>query len=673
MSRSELPRLKGNAGAPHQAANLPQVRNPAIEAQRMKTAILGQIQSVQSEQERQVQQIEAQISLISRELTPKMQNIQRHNAFNQQQLDELLARISQIATASIPKISETNEELQKKFENTIRAKAQTRLRPLGEEIELEKTRLEKLSETIVSGLATASDQLKKLSKEHDESTKKALELHGKVKARLEALRPKIAAMESKLASYSTVSDVSFVGGTSGDALERTARKLRNEIAQLENTEMQEAVQSTASETLASITSVTNNIEQKFAAMKAGLANMESAVKTAYEEQEAADAQLEEAAETSSKIEQQMDEQSVQLHNKLGELEAALDKLSREMHVTLADLNEEREGNSSWTVRGLADDIESLRTIASQKLNQLKEDWLRFHGDNRTLQETVDDHIDEIVRVLNGKLNLIKRVEAAEQRAKWCVERLNAWQREEERKKALDVSDEVLWAKLAALEQKLYETEERLHNQDGEEAPPVVVMSDTAEWERPIAAPPTADPGDPLPLLQVPCDLKLAYDGELEPDPQVAIEADSGSSEEETPWEPEQYHEDPVAHPVSEPDSDSGQQRSPGTPDKDPDEPKWDLDKQLEEDNPEQWNPEDQEFPEPTDIAGDAQVHVQTPEEPPKPVKRRRVKRSEEVPDQEQPPEEIPTEPEQSHTEQPAEAEPPRKHRRRRVKKDAPQA
>ena len=513
MSRSDLPRLKGSTGQSYQMVNLSPARNPAIETQRMRTAILGQIQSVQSEEERQVQEIEAQLSLISRELSPKMQNIDRHNAFNQQQLDELLAKINQIQNVAIPRLSTTNDDLQKKFEKSIRAKTQTRLRPLAEEIDLEKSRLDQLSDTIVSGLESASDQLKKLAKEQDETSKNALEIHGKIKARLETLRPKIAAMEKQLASYAAATDVSFIGPASGDTMERAARKLRTDIAHLETDELPEAVQSSASETLASITSVTNDIEQKFTAAKAALANVENAVKTTRQQQLAADSQLREVSDTSSMIEKQMEDETVELNRRLEELEKTLDKLSREMYATLEDLNEEREGNSGWTVQGLADDIESLRTIASNKLNQLKEDWFRFHGDNRAVQEMVDDNIDEFVRILNGKLNLIKRVQAAEQRAKWCVERLNAWQKEEERKKALEVSDEVLWEKLHMLEEKLYETEERLRVQDGLEAPPLVILPELTDYEGPTPPPPGINRVEALDPVVIPEGLKLAYDEE----------------------------------------------------------------------------------------------------------------------------------------------------------------
>ena len=115
---------------------------------------------------------------------------------------------------------------------------------------------------------------------------------------------------------------------------------------------------------------------------------------------------------------------------------------------------ENSSDTKWTVQGLEDDIESIRNMSKEMLVVLKDDWTKFNADNEKAQKCVDDEIAGLTNSLSGETNIMKRIQAAEKRAKWCVDRMNAWQREEDKRRKLQVEEDLVWDKLQELEQKL---------------------------------------------------------------------------------------------------------------------------------------------------------------------------------------------------------------------------
>lgn len=524
---TELPPLEA-PGIFQPPSTLP-ARNAAVETQRMRTAILGQIQAVQSDQDRASQQSKAQISLVSHELNPRMQKIDRQNAFNQKQLDDLIQRISQFEAEGVPNIQKVNEQVQLKFDQSIRTETTSKIQPISEDIKSEHARSDQLSDNVNNQFTTVSDKIRELTQLYDSLSKDASEYEVKLKSRLENFNPRIQTLEAKIIQFEQSADSLLKAANSGDEMSRNARKLRKTMEEIESDGLPVLIQQAQTNTLATISSVTNDIEQKFSQAKLLLMNMENTLKMSSEQQKALDEQVETIAKGSFDAQGSIDTEESELEQKLGDIESTLKTIMDEIGDGVQNIQDEDQGNSEWVLGGLEDDIESLRNIAKDALAKLKNDWNQFNTDNGAAQTSISQQLDEIQILINGKVNLIKRISAAERRSKWVFDRVSAWKKEQAKKMELKIEEEQYLQKLLALEEKLAETEKRLKAKDKQDAPEALPKAKGKKLSI-SEPPPNAEPITKEIKVIIDKKLKLTY---AEDDDEQIFPDKKGPTESET--------------------------------------------------------------------------------------------------------------------------------------------
>ncbi|KAK8887909.1 hypothetical protein M9Y10_038968 [Tritrichomonas musculus] len=509
-SASDLPPLNPSSGTVYQPPSSTGARNALIETQRMRTLIMGQIQSIQSEQDRKMQQSEARISMVLRELSPKIQNLDRHITFNQQQLNDIIERLTQLDSVVLPSIQQKSDEVQLKFEQSIRTETQSKFKPISDDIKHEQTKSEQLSDSTTSHISSTNDKLKDLSIAYDELERKASDTQNYVQSNLININPRLSAIEARLVTYESAAESSIKSQSSQSDLQLSAKKLRKDLEELELDGIPLAVQSAASDTLTSITSFTSQIDQKITSSKLLLSNVESTIKMTAEQQKNVDSQVESLSKSSIDIQTNIEQEELEIDTKLKELENSIKEINDEIVNKLNTLQNDNSGDSQLVLDTLNDDIRSLQSNAKQLLTQLNQDWTRFHKDNGEAQKITDSEIDQLSSILNGEFSLLKKIAAAERRVKWCSSRLLAWEKEVEEAERLKVDDENLVQKLETLEARLKETESRIAVIDKQKAPKLKKLTKESYNEN-GPAPTLASPGNEIEPLTIPSELILTYD------------------------------------------------------------------------------------------------------------------------------------------------------------------
>lgn len=511
---SDLPPLNPSSGSVYQPPNSTGSRNSLIETQRMRTIIMGQIQAVQSDQDRQMQQSEARISMVLRELSPKIQNLDRHSSFNQQQLDDLVERLSQLDSVMVPSIQQKCDEVQLKFEQSIRTETQSKFKPMSDDIKLEQSKSEQLSDSATSSVSNTNNKLKELSLLYDALEKQVSETHNYVQNHIITINPRLSTIETKLISYEGAAESSLKTQAERLDFQHSTKKLRKDLEDLEVDGIPLAIQSAASDTLAHITSVSSQIEQKFASSKLSLSSIDSSIKMTVEQQKNVDSHIESLSKSSIDTQTSIDIYEQEVNTKLSELEESIKSINEEIGGKLNELQENNSGNSHWVLDVLNDDIRSLQDNARQYLTQLNQDWIQFHKDNGEAQKITDSEIDKLSTILNGEFSLLKKIKAAEERSKWCLNRIQVWQKEAKEAEQRNVDDEKLVQKLETLEAKLKESESRLAAIDKQKAPKKVKIS-KEKFNEADPIPQLAEPGNEIEPLSIPAELKLTYNDQDE--------------------------------------------------------------------------------------------------------------------------------------------------------------
>jgi hypothetical protein len=191
-------------------------------------------------------------------------------------------------------------------------------------------------------------------------------------------------------------------------------------------------------------------------------------------------------------------QAAAIDERLSTLEAAVAALVDEIRAaTHVDEMEEDDSESAPRLQKLANTYAHGREI----------EWEAFDAANTRAQEIVDEATRKVITAMDDA-KMMERLGAAEERAKWCSNRLVAWAAESKKRESLGVGTEELWAMLEEFEQAVVAAEKSMAEMDEEEEP------EEFEKYEPVLL---KDEPSPMPAmngvappLKFPDDLRLAY-------------------------------------------------------------------------------------------------------------------------------------------------------------------
>lgn len=204
-----------------------------------------------------------------------------------------------------------------------------------------------------------------------------------------------------------------------------------------------------------------------------------------------------AEEEAEKMEEKIEERLSSAENKLNFLINSLENSPLNIKI-------ETRGN------GMPNSLEDEFTVDIKKYAN---DWELFHKNNRKVQEQVYGIFDKFENQVSEKGSFLDRLEYAEKLADYCCERISKWKEEEEEKKNLSLTDNILVEKMIELEKKVRIAESRIKEIDGKEFDEMPSIRAEGLFKFPIAPSPVA-PKQDLDPYYLENDSILTYEQEI---------------------------------------------------------------------------------------------------------------------------------------------------------------
>jgi hypothetical protein len=474
----------------------------------MRTAIMGQIAAVQSDQDRFLQQVKSTISLASGELIPRMESSERQHSFTQQQIDDLKARLADLESTLVPTVRAASEDLDQKYEIVLKVRSQGKLKPLEEDIVQEQSRADQASDSLLTTVADVTDKFRILSRTNESATGETNAFQIAVRGDVEDLKPRAASLEARIAAYRKAAEVALQSAKESDNIAGTVNRLRIELDDLQQEGLPAAIADRNADAQARTTEAVNEIMQKFTTAALLVGNVQNAVKVNEAQQANLEQQVDKLCQPFLDAGNGISSDETELTNRLTALDKQLKDLSSELEESLSKTSEDSREKRKWVLDQCHDDRKDMLSIAATVAGKLQDQWVGFHEINQKVQSTVAETAAGFTKALTGeKPTVPQRIDHAERRLQWCVDRIKVWQKEDQFRTAYKVEIEPWADQLQKHERTLYALESGLSAIDSEAAIaqlPALAASPFEVQEKPAGAaaqedlPAIAiDPGDQL--------------------------------------------------------------------------------------------------------------------------------------------------------------------------------
>jgi archaellum component FlaC len=524
-----LPPLVPGVNVPQ--PNLSPQRSSVLEVQRMKAAVSGQFQATVSDRDRQVQQLDVQLTLLSGGVGPKLTRLDRRQAFDAQTLEDIAAKVAELEQNILPRQKATSERLQMRFEQDIQRRSQVRIKLVADNLRQNQADFDATCDGITGKVAALTDAVRALGEQHSQTAARCGQAQTKTRMQIEGVRPRVTALEMRLAALSSAIEAVLRSAGSVSNLEDGVRRTRKNLDALEGEWVSQIVQNSMAETFLHLSIGTNAIEQKIREKGSAVTNIDDGIRAIQQQQDQVDDQVNVLSTTLVNTKGTLDKESIDINDRLNKLENDIEALKTQVEKTVTEGSEQGDSNSNWATQALTDDVDAFRAKMTVYLNKRKDEWTEFDKANSAAQKLIDDQLKEVGNVLNQDLQA--RVVAAEKRVKWCVDRVTVWHKEAEKRQKLKADNEAV----AAMEKALIAIERDIpdqHGTKGEFEPGNPVPLDVSG-----NPPVSAQVKDSMEPFTLPDELKLTYAPEDDVDdfpqpekrdhgaaPEFAITADS---------------------------------------------------------------------------------------------------------------------------------------------------
>jgi hypothetical protein len=465
----------------------------------MRTSINGQLQAVQSELERQTQQLFAQCEIASGAASPKLLALLRGSAFDRQQIETAAKKLTEL-DGLFGTLRQTNDELQLKFANELKAKAGAKIKPVGDDEREQQGRSDALSERVAAEIGKLAAEYNEL----DEICGK-LPADGRLRARADELKPRIAALDSRAAAFTAAADGTLRSANAADEVQQMARGLRRDLEALERDWIPQLVSQGCADLSAEVQSASGEMEQRLANARMAAVQMDSAIAATTAQQDQTDGQLNELSKTLIDTGAALEDKGGEIGERLAGLEQALGALAGTIRGEISELAKTRESEREWYGNQFTEDISGLREICRSYLERRQGEWATFDRGNKQAGDVVRDGTESAEKAV-GDANLAGRIEAAEKRVQWCRDRIGACTKEVQTGGTI----EQVWARIAGLEASELALEQRIAAVDGGKGASEFEAFGAVEYKTEGAPPLAGEGADGVAAVELPEGIQLTY-------------------------------------------------------------------------------------------------------------------------------------------------------------------
>ena len=507
-SSSNLPPLKSPSSANPRAFNL--------ELQKTRAAVMDTIQSEANGRARGNQSFESNISLAEHEFTPKIHTLERQSAFTKKQLASLLAHIAETQGTMMQNIKNSHESSKLQFEQQIKQDSVSKLNPIIEDQRLQSSKIQKLTENIVSFLSKNADSIRNVQNRFEQIDKDVSDFNKVSMTQTNDISPRISVGESKVSYLETTAEnFTRIVSQTQDMI-NSEKKCRETLKQIEDEGLGLAVSQSEQETLSLVSSKTIEIDQKIFAVEATADSLMSSLEAGKQAQSQQDVQVEEMSRKSMELEALLKTDEDEILGKLVSLQQQLDEVKTKIMGQIGEQNESNIDEQKFNQEDFQENVQRLSVLSAKDITQLQGEWNTFIKNNSIAQDKANEIIEDALNKLHGSDNILGRVSYQEERIKWCMQRIESWERDDAKRKRAGFDDgEAMVKRIDELEQKLKDFEAGLEAVDGQKA--VIDELEEIPASEEMPEPPTVVANDKaLDELKVDPSLVLTYPADAPP-------------------------------------------------------------------------------------------------------------------------------------------------------------
>ena len=459
------------------ASALPPLRNSPgnsrtlnLELQKTRTAVMDSIQAENNSRARGNQQFESAILLAEHEFTPKIRTLNRQSVFTRKQLTDLIAHITETQGSIIQNIKNSYESSKLQLEQQIKQDSVSKLNPIVEDQHMQASKIQKLTENIVAFLSKNADSIREVQTNYDQIDRDVTDFNKKSLSTVNEIQPRISIQESKVAYLENQTEEFMKIISNIQDMKNTEKQLRDTLKKIEDEDLDLAISQAAQETLSLISTKTTEIDQRIFETETISTSLQGSLESGKQSQDHQDTQVEEMSRKSMELESLLKTDEDELISKLDALQEQLTKVKSKIMDQIKEQNESTVDGMKFSEEDFEDNVQRLSVLSSKDITQLAEDWNKFSQNNKIAQETADKIIYDAMDKLQGQGNIMKRLSYQESRLKWCLQRLEYWERDDAKKRRAGFeSGQQMAKKLEELEQKLCDFEDGLESADGQKA------------------------------------------------------------------------------------------------------------------------------------------------------------------------------------------------------------
>jgi hypothetical protein len=448
--------------APTPLSNYPTFTNPILEAFRMRTSLMGPIRGAREQRDRALQQIQLRIDSASAEFEPKVQVYNHWSAFEELQLSAVSARLSNYEQGLIPKARDSAEACEAKFDQELLPQADSKLTPAS----TDSLNFDAVSESLNSRFAELDAAITSTRQNSDATSKTIEDIGPNVQMSLESLRTHISVAKASLIAATEAANAARKAQEAISAnLAAMWSNIGGRVDDMEQHWLPSVIESDSSALIDELASMSDDMRQQF----------EETIRSMGETKRSNDKLSESIDKTESSItatnsgfaeaETHFQSEESELNARMATLEETIAKLCADVSDFIADSGEKKKQKAAAEVESTQAEIAQLVKLTNTMVEALARDWKGFEEANTKAQSLRESTLPEVSKPVDVTPDIVSRMTAAENRAKWCCDRIQVWKTESEQMEKLDVEHAVVQVKTVDLEGALYKIEARIQKRD----------------------------------------------------------------------------------------------------------------------------------------------------------------------------------------------------------------
>jgi chromosome segregation ATPase len=415
----------------------------------------------------------------------------------------------------------------------MRVELEAKLRPLQDQLRQSRAKLDGLSSTTDSSLRKLREALRNLTQKVEFATSSIEKQQSELGGRFAQIEPKVSQLEAILEDLEPTLTAPGEGTPVPTALAGQFRQLQIQAEKLESETIPIRIQASSDQVLERLSAITGACKKELAQLTSRLDSMRCTNQVADQQRAHIDSSLDQLLKGAFEIQSSLQSLDQDTSARLTELDRSVEAASKSLDVQLADA---RKSSSEDDGQAGSRAISDLRAKVAKRCRKLKAEIRAVTAANDQSQRYAVAEISKARNLLKGQGNLLPRLAAIEARVAYCVNLIQAIDRERVAAQEKGGGARAVADRMRNIEDRLANANTRLPKQGGEKSePPPAPLPDSLGTE---IDPEDGKPDDaPVEVPAVGGDLGQPIEGGEPADENASPDVVDGAPDDDAPADP----------------------------------------------------------------------------------------------------------------------------------------